>query len=92
MICFNSNFDHPDINVVTFVAEDPQKSYSFLHKNMFFFCWKSFCMYLLLDYSHFLVKIVTFFEKLLFDCFTTEKLTKSTPFDCFGEAFVLILK
>ena len=91
LICFDRNFDHPHISVVTFVPNKQSKSHSFFHQNIVFLCLKS------LRYDVSVVRFVhtcphgeiaALFEKLLLNCCTFETLTKKILFDCFGVKFV----
>ena len=47
LICFDRNFDHPHVNVVTFVSS--QKSHNFFPQKHSFFAKKVFDIYLLLS-------------------------------------------
>ena len=81
LTCFDRNFDHPHINVVTFVPSKPcKKKPQLLHKNTV--VEKAFDMYLLLSLPHLLVKIAVSFVNY-------EKLTTDILFECFGVRFLL---
>ena len=76
LICFDSSFHHSRINVVT--SAPP----------------KNGPIYLLMGLSSIVgqnssVFFLFFFDKLLLNCCTFEKLTENIWFDCFGERFVL---
>ena len=60
LICFDRNFDHPHINVVTFVPRGQSKKPQFFHKNIV-----AFDMYLLLGLSSLFSQNNGVFFKLL---------------------------
>ena len=59
--CFDGNFDHPHINVVTFVPRKQFKKSQMFPQKHSFFVEEVFDMYLQLGLSHFLIKIVIHF-------------------------------
>ena len=87
-ICFNRNFDHLHINVVTFVPRKLSNKPIFSTKNVVL-VEKVFDMYLLLGLSSlFSQNSLAFLKKLLLLLYRFEKLTKGIVFDCFGVRFV----
>ena len=65
LICFDGNFDHPHINVVTSVPSGQSKKSHFLHKNIVL-CSKSLARVSVLDLSSLFSQNCS---KLLQNCF-----------------------